>query len=109
MATATVHIAEVGGYFGNARCFRIDPPRAFDGSEHEYVTVVIQPKVGSLSPEVKVYPATETGACATRQLQRRTGSFTVDEPVDIHGCHYLALQLLGGYTIAGPDLAKGTS
>lgn len=109
MATAVVHVPEVGGFVGPARCFRIDPPRMFDGREHEFVTVMVQPRFGKQAPEVKVYPADETGSPAQQQLMRRVGSFTVDEPVDRDGCHYLALQLLGGYQIASPDLGKGAS
>jgi hypothetical protein len=97
MPTAEVHIPEVGGYFGVARCYRLDPPRLFDGVERDHVTVVVQPRIGQQAPEVRVYPATETGACATPQLLRRVGSFTPEEPLDIEGCRWLALQLLGGY------------
>jgi len=99
MATATVHLNNVGGYFGVARCFRLDPPRVISGTECEYVTVAVQPRIGQQSPEVRVYPATDDGTCITPQLHRRTGSFTPDEPVDIDGCYWLALLMLGGYEL----------
>lgn len=100
MATATVHIPSVGGYFGiAARCFRLDPPRLIDGHLHEYVTIAVQQPLGAQSAEVKVYPAHPSGASATTQLSRRVGSFVLDGEPDIEGCYWLALQLLGGYAV----------
>ena len=114
MATATLHVPDVGGFVGPARCWRLDPPREIDGRRHEYITVVIQPRLGHQSCEVKTYPAGETGACADRQMNRRVGSFVLDTtpttPEAIDGAHWLALQLLGGYEVtAGPDLSKESS
>ncbi|MGW2666117.1 hypothetical protein ACWCW7_34620 [Nocardia tengchongensis] len=106
MATATVQVAEVGGYAGTARCFKIDPP--FEG--HDYVTVVVIPRFGELvRPKVEVFPANETGACAelSRMLMARPGSFVLhddpDTPQRIEGAYWLALQLLGGHTIEVQD------
>ncbi|MBF6374445.1 hypothetical protein [Nocardia farcinica] len=100
MATATTHIEKVSGYVGEARCFRLDPPRVLDGVPREYVTICIQPRLGKLLPEVKVYAATEHGSSATPQLLRQPGSFTLGEEYSVEGCFFLALQLLGGYQIA---------
>ncbi|WP_280193544.1 hypothetical protein [Nocardia farcinica] len=61
------------------------------------MTIVVQPRLGQQAPEVKVYPADESGASASRQLHRRVGSFTPDEPIDVEGCYGFALLLLGGY------------
>lgn len=99
MNTATVHIPSVDGYFGiAARCFHLDPPRMIDGHTREYVTVVVQQRVGAQAAEVKVYPSHPNGANVGLQLTRRVGSFTLDGDPDIEGCYWLALQLLGGYT-----------
>ncbi|MEV0031447.1 hypothetical protein [Nocardia sp. NPDC050793] len=103
MATATVHIENVGGFFGTARCFRLDPPRRFDGIEREYVTICVQPRIGQQAAEVRLYPALESGASATPQLLRRVGSFTVDDPLDLEGCYWMALQLVGGYQATTPE------
>ncbi|MGV9818435.1 hypothetical protein [Nocardia xishanensis] len=104
MATATVHMDAVGGYAGVARCFHLDPP--FDG--HEYVTVSVTPEFGGVvRPEVAVFPAVETGACAELSLMRRPGSFVLhdnpDTPERIDGAYWLSLQLLGGYEIVEPE------
>ncbi|WP_029932501.1 hypothetical protein [Nocardia otitidiscaviarum] len=104
MATATVHIEQVGGYAGPARCFAIDPP--FQG--HSYVTAWVQPGFGDIQlPEVALVPATETGAAAENSLKRRPGSFVLHEPPDtperIEGAYWLALLMLGGYEIASGD------
>ncbi|MBF6411021.1 hypothetical protein [Nocardia farcinica] len=101
MATATVHIPDVGGFPGPARCFKVDPP--YQG--HEYVTVWAQRAFGDLQgPEAGVVVATETGACAEPSVRRRPGSFTLhddpDTPERTEGAFWLALQLLGGYQIA---------
>lgn len=102
MPTATVHIAEVGGYAGRARCFAVDPP--YNG--HEYVTVCAQPAFGPHQlPEVTVFPATESGACAETTLKRRPGSFVLHKAVETDAefdwqC-WLALLMLGqpGYEL----------
>ncbi|RBO87012.1 hypothetical protein [Nocardia puris] len=95
MAKASVHIVSVPGFFGDARCFRFDPPRVLDGVEREFVTVVVSPAIGMHGPSVSVYPGREDGGCATRQLVRQTGSFTPAAPVDVEGCYALALMMLG--------------
>ncbi|WP_280393365.1 hypothetical protein [Nocardia wallacei] len=102
MPTATVHLAEVDGYAGRARCFAIDPP--YQG--HGYVTVCVEPAFGDvILPEAKVYPATETGACAERSLKRRPGSVVLhDEATTDDGFTYacwLVLLMLGqpGYEL----------
>lgn len=104
MATASVHIVEVGGFPGPARCFKVDPP--FDG--HDYVTVWVQRSFGPHQlPEAGVVPAHESGACAERSVKRRPGSFTLhddpDTPEKIDGAYWLALLMLGGYTVAPPE------
>lgn len=104
MATATVQVAEVGGYAGPARCYKIDPP--FEG--HEYVTVVAVPGYGGLvRPKAEVFPAKDSGACAEFSLMSRPGSFTLhDEPATtdkIEGAFWWALMSLGGYVIEVQD------
>lgn len=100
MATATVHIAEVGGFAGVARCFAIDPP--YEGYSH--VTLAAVPGYGRLvRPKVDIFPADATGACVETSLMARGGSFTLHDEPDtterIDGAYWLALQLLGGYDI----------
>lgn len=104
MATATVQVAEVGGYSGPARCFKVDPP--YLGAH--YVTVWVQPAFGQHQlAEAAVVPATETGACAEQSLKRRPGSFVLHSnpgtAEEIDGAYWLALLMLGGYEIAGPE------
>ncbi|WP_280471020.1 hypothetical protein [Nocardia cyriacigeorgica] len=109
MATATVHIDDVPGFLGRARCYQLDPPPVIEGISSPFVTLVLQPRIGRQPPEVRAYPALSTGASAVPQLVRGPGSYRPHEPVDIEGAFWFALLMLGGYTIAGPDLAKGAS
>lgn len=104
MATATVHIENVGGFAGQARCFAVDPP--VHGSS--YITICLTPSFGEVvKPEVAVFPATETGACAEPSLMRRAGGFVLhdepDSPERVEGAYWLALQLLGGYQLELQD------
>ncbi|MGV9540942.1 hypothetical protein ACWDSF_06415 [Nocardia beijingensis] len=108
MPTATVHIDDVGGYAGRARCFKLDPP--YEG--HAYATVCVQPSFGPHQlPEVVVYPAGDSGAAAERSLKRRPGSYVLHEPADtdekFDGACWLSLLMLGqpGYEIQGPEEA----
>ncbi|MFC9892099.1 hypothetical protein ACFVMC_00255 [Nocardia sp. NPDC127579] len=98
MAKATIHVADVGGYPGPARCFEVDPP--YGGAR--YVTVWVQRSFGQHQlAEACVVPATETGACAEHSLKRRPGSYVLHEepntPQRIDGAYWLALLMLGGY------------
>ncbi|WP_280422567.1 hypothetical protein [Nocardia carnea] len=107
MPTATVHVAKVDGYYGKARCFKLDPPRMLDGVAYEYVTVAISPRLKAQAAEVRVYPARQSGGCATPSMQRRVGSFTLDghaigDDQYEQGCWFLALQMLGGYVLEDP-------
>jgi hypothetical protein len=104
MGTATMHIAEVGGYAGRARCFAIDPP--YEG--HHYATVCVVPALGAVTrPEAMTFPAGETGACAELSLKRRPGSYVLHDTVQtdeqFDGACALALLMLGGYTIGPQD------
>ncbi|MFR9767041.1 hypothetical protein [Nocardia sp. SC052] len=72
------------------------------------MTAWVQPAYGRYQrPEIAVVPADETGASAERTLQRRPGSFVLhDEPDSterIEGAYWMALQMLGGYTIVEPE------
>lgn len=103
MPTATMHIAEVGGYVDRARCFRVDPP--FEGAA--YVTVWTQPAYGHQLAEISVVPATESGAAVGRTLMRRPGSYVIHAPCttdeEFAGYCWLALLMLGqpGYDLVG--------
>ncbi|WP_282778330.1 MULTISPECIES: hypothetical protein [unclassified Nocardia] len=105
MATATLHIADLGGYAGPARCYRLDPVPVINGAPAPFVTIWVQRGYAHQMPEVNVVPATSSGACATRSVMAAPGSFTLHfEPVtdeQIDGAHWLALQALGGYTVSG--------
>lgn len=101
MATATVHIDDVGGFAGRARCYAVDPP--YEG--HRYITIWVQPGfTGHQRPEAAVVPATETGAAAEMSLMRRPGSYVLHGSVDtseaFDGACWLALLMLGGYEVA---------
>lgn len=100
MATATVHIEDVGGFPGPARCFKVDPP--YQGAN--FVTVWAQPSFGPhQEPEAGLVPATETGACAELSVKRRAGSFVLHDEPDtqerINGAYWFAL-VMAGYTVA---------
>jgi hypothetical protein len=104
MATATVHIAEVGGFAGRARCFTVSPPY----EDHDFVTVWVQQGFGGhMRPEAAVVPATETGAPAEMSMMRRPGSYVLHGEVQtdeqMAGACWLALQMLGGYTVEPID------
>jgi hypothetical protein len=83
MATATVHLASVGGFAGIARCFALSEPYVDSGGSFNYLTLWVQPSFGKVvGPEVVIIPATETGAAAEPSLKRRPGSFVLhDEPI----------------------------
>lgn len=100
MATATVHIDDVGGFAGRARCYTVDPP--FEG--HGYVTIWVQPGfTGHQRPEAVVVPATESGAPAEMSLMRRPGSYVLHDEASTDdqfaGACWLALLMLGGYEV----------
>lgn len=105
MATATVHISTVGGYAGVSRCYRLDPPARIDGRDCEFVTISITSRYQQVAPEVRVYPATETGAPVGPILAKRAGSlvlhddYTPGDETYEDGVRWLALQNLGGYQI----------
>lgn len=107
MATATLHLADVGGYPGPARCWKLDPPVQIDAAHYDYATVWVQPGYAWQNAEVGTVIAHESGAVAGSTVHRRAGSFTLqgdaDTPEYIDGCHLLALQLLGGYTVRVQD------
>jgi hypothetical protein len=96
-----MHIAEVAGFAGRARTFKISPQ--YEG--HDYVTVWVQPGYGNhIRPEVVVVPATESGAAEEMSLMRRPGSYVLHDVVEtddqMAGACWLALQMLGGYQVA---------
>lgn len=105
MPTATVHIAEVGGYAGPTRCYRLSTPVTLGGKASEYVSICVTPTSGTVAAEVRVYPAGPTGAAAGMVLAKRAGSFALHDdytPGDVayeDGVRRLALGLLGGYEV----------
>lgn len=107
MATATFHADKVRTHSGPAKVWRLDPPARIDGQEHEFVCIWIDSGGKHQSPEVVTVAATESGAAIGGSIRRRAGSFTLqgdpDSPEYVDGCHWLALQLLGGYEIATPE------
>lgn len=106
MATATLHRDNVGGHSGPARVWHLDPPAQIAGEAHSFVCIWIVPSAGHQDAEVVTVASTESGAAAGRSVQRRAGSFTLhadpDSPEYEDGCHLLALQLLGGYSVESP-------
>lgn len=108
MAVATLHLADVGGFPGSARCWQLDPPAQVEGRTVEYVTVYVQEGYAHQAPEVCTVPALkDSGAVDGRSVRRIVGSFTLggdpDSPEYVDGCHFLALQFLGGYNVTVPD------
>lgn len=100
MATATVHIAEVGGFAGRARTYRLSPQ--YEG--YDYVTIWEQPGFGAYQrPEVGVVPATETGAPAEMSMMRRPGSHVLHDAIatdaQMDDACSAALSMLGGYMV----------
>lgn len=108
MATATLHLAEVGGFPGSARCWQLDPPAVIAGRPTEFVTVYVQEGFAHQFPEtVTVRALPDSGAVDGQSVMRLPGSFVLpgdpDSPQYIDGCHFLALQFLGGYTVRVQD------
>lgn len=107
MATATFHMDKTSVHSGPGRVWRLDPPIRIDGHEHEYVCIWIDQGGKHQAPEVVTVAATESGAAAGTSVRRRAGSFTLqgdpDSPEYVDGCHWLSLQLLGGYEIVSPE------
>jgi hypothetical protein len=103
MATATLHIGDVGGFPSTARCYRLDPPARIAGGDHEFVTAWITAAARHQDAEINVIAAVETGASAHPSLQRRAGSYVLQENPEtaeqIEGAFWLALLMLGGYEI----------
>lgn len=103
MATATLHLSEVGGWPGPAMCWKLDPPKAFGGFTAEYVVTCIVQEFPYQNAEVFCVPADESGACVdpSRSVRKRGGSITLHETPDtpdyVAGAHWFALQGLGGY------------
>ncbi|MFI5781218.1 hypothetical protein [Nocardia sp. NPDC051570] len=106
MADAVLHIDNLGGYAGPARCYKLDPPVRFGDTDHEYVTVWVQPRLPHQNAEVAVVAATASGACATMSVIRQPGSHVLHtDPAttdDLDACHAKALDLLG-YRHTMPD------
>ncbi|PKV80927.1 hypothetical protein [Nocardia fluminea] len=106
MATAILHRDNVLGHAGPARVWHLDPPALIGGERHPYVCIWIVPSAGHQDAEVVAVASTESGAAAGRSVQRRPGSYTLhgdpDSPEYVDGCHLVALQILGGYTVEAP-------
>lgn len=107
MATAALHIDNLGGFAGFARCYQIDPPKVFDDEPYDYVTIWIVPPWRHTQGRVVLVPATETGACATISVKDRVGTYTLDgdptgDEAYIEGCFTMSLSLLGGYVVTTP-------
>lgn len=104
MATATVHIENLTGFAGLARCYEIDPP--YRG--HGYVTIVVTPSYGQVvGPRADIFPATASGSSAEPSLKARGGSCNLHDEPDttdrIEGAFAYALLGLGGYLIEVQD------
>lgn len=105
MATATLHIAGVGGYAGRTTCWRLDPPVSIDGRDYEYVAQSITQRYDRIAARIRVYPATETAAGALPVLAEVVGSlalrddYTPGDTAYEDGVRALSLQLLGGYEV----------
>ena len=109
MATAFLHRDNVGGHAGPGRVWHLDPPAQIAGGSHPYVCIWVTPSAGHQYAEVVTVASNESGAAVARSVQRGPGSFVLhgdpDSPEYIDGCHLVALQFLGGYTVA-PSLHK---
>lgn len=115
MATATVHLEDVGGHASPATVYKLDPPKRVGDAEAEYVTMWIDPPTQWQAAEIVSIWSDERGAAiipgASGQrcsIIRRAGSFTLHDDYDgqpdyVRGAHQLALGLLGGYEIRVQD------
>lgn len=103
MATATLHIDNLGGWAGYTRTYKLDPPRYFGGQICEYVSICIIPGSAHCDGEVMVVAATERGVSLDGTVRRRIGSFVLEgnpeSPAYIEGCFAWALASIGGYEI----------
>lgn len=103
MATATLHIDDLGGYPGPARVWALDEPLEIpDGTTVRYLTIWVQSPTNFQAGEVCVLWSNEHGAALGGSVIRRGGSTVLREdyagqPEYIDGAHLLAL-LANGYT-----------
>lgn len=84
--------ANVGGFAGPARCYRLNPPLG----GHEFVTVWVQDAFGAQGPEAVVVAAHDESGAA-KNMTRLPGSYVGATPA-----HSGALWL-NGYEIASPE------
>lgn len=115
MATATLHIDDLGGYPGPARVWKLDTPlRIPDGTVVHYLAIWVQLPTKWQAGEVCVLWANERGAgIGGGSVIKRGGSTVLREdfagqPDHIDGAHLLAL-LANGYTVRTEDDTEGDS
>ncbi|MFI6168855.1 hypothetical protein ACIBCN_18890 [Nocardia sp. NPDC051052] len=101
MPTATLHIADVGGFAGPARTYKLEPAVTIDGIEIRYVTLWIQKGYAHQLPEIVLIPADEQGDSINLSLKRFPGSLVLrelpDTPEHMDGIYWSALKVLGDY------------
>lgn len=107
MATATMHLENVGGHSGVATVYKLDPPKKVGETEYEYVTIWIDAATKWQSAEVVAIWSNERGASVSGSIIRRAGSYVLHDdyagqPEYIAGAHLLALTMLG-YAVAPPQ------
>ncbi|WP_040829022.1 hypothetical protein [Nocardia jiangxiensis] len=103
--TARLHLENVLGYGGYARCYEVTPPIFDNGFAFGFLTIVVHPEREHANAEVLVFHANRLGQPAETSLRRRAGSFTpLGDPHaaqhHMDGCFTWALAACG-YAIEG--------
>lgn len=86
---ARLHIDDVPGYGGYARCYQVSPVIFDGGLGYGYVTIVVHPKRDHADADVFVFYADGRGRPAETSMKRRGGSFTPLHCPHESGQHYI--------------------
>ncbi|OXM19343.1 hypothetical protein CBI33_22595 [Rhodococcus erythropolis] len=92
MPTAELIVENVGGFAGEANCYKLSEPL----KGHSYVTVLLQMAFGPQDREAAIFPAYPSGAAV--RMTRLPGSYVHPEPSS-----EWALLMAGGYEVVVPD------
>lgn len=72
--TARLHISDVTGLGGHARCFELTPPLIKDALGYKYLTIVVRRGTDHNDAEVVTLFANNRGVPVDRSIRRRSGS-----------------------------------
>lgn len=99
MGKAYLHMRDIHGVGGNARCYRVEPPVELGGREYDYVLIKVQQPWHHVEAKVHVFPANEHGRQDQRTSKEYAGSHVAkgnpfSDPAHMEGCYWFALLVL---------------